>query len=143
MLSWLPKLKIKFTIELENWFNIIEIYGCKHNNKSQRCQGLNPFQGLILTCDIQVMVYNLNFSFFIPNLTLCARYDFFFYKLILYHIYYASMFFTTQKSITFVQDTSSKFMIFKAKNRFQLKALKYVVNMNFTNFSSFFSFNHQ
>ncbi len=42
-----------------------------------------------------------------------------------------------------MKDTSSKFMTFNSKNMFEPKVPKCVVNMNFKNLNSWYSFDHQ
>jgi hypothetical protein len=61
---------------------------CKHNKRRLGCQGLNHFQALHLTCDIHVLIYNIKIFIFHIYLK-----HFFEYILVLYNIYYASMFF--------------------------------------------------
>jgi hypothetical protein len=54
------------------------------------------FQGLHMTHIIVVLVYNLNFVFCVPHLILHFKYKWiFYYKLILYHVYYAFIPFIT------------------------------------------------
>jgi hypothetical protein len=84
--------------------------------------------------------------FFIPNFSLCDthKHTHTHNNLILFHIHYAFMFFNYHlKMNNFGWNTSSNSIIFKAKNMLKLKTPKCVVNMNFTNFNSYCSFNHQ
>jgi hypothetical protein len=66
----------------------------------------------------------LCFAFFIPILQVhCAMYNFF----LLHLLHYASKLWITLKWITFVENTFSKFIIFKIKNLFETNVFKCVL----------------
>jgi hypothetical protein len=72
---------------------------CIHNLKTQGCQD-DFFQ----RCHITFIYWSITSNIHLGNLQLWARSQYFLIHLIIYHVYYVLMFFTTFEWITFVKN---------------------------------------